>query len=103
MSRVSNAFSISGPKLGECPVWCRTRAGPLLDRYLCGQPQPLRSRRPGATASGTLPEPIGSFALCEPKARRSLALKSGLYRFDLEARQLTPLARPRSRICPTTA
>jgi L-arabinonolactonase len=80
-------------KLGECPVWCgRTSslywidiAAPSLNRF---DPSTGRNR------VWTLPEPIGSFALCDKQGHALVALKSGLCRFDLESGGLTPLAAP---------
>jgi L-arabinonolactonase len=80
-------------KLGECPVWCPS-TGSL---YWIDIQAPSLNRFDPSTGSNRvwmLPEPIGSFALCEDKRTALLALKSGLCRFDLASGDLTPLAAP---------
>jgi L-arabinonolactonase len=78
--------------LGECPVWCaQTRSLYWIDIYA-----PTLNRFDPATSRNrvwTMPETIGSVALCEGNAAL-VALKSGLYRFDLETEALTLLAEP---------
>ena len=79
-------------ELGECPVWSpRENALYWIDIY-AGR---LNRFDPssGANRVWTLPEAIGSFALCEDGGVL-LALKSGLARYDLESGALTPLASP---------
>ncbi|MFK8251154.1 SMP-30/gluconolactonase/LRE family protein [Ancylobacter terrae] len=79
-------------ELGECPTWSvREQALYWIDIY----PGLLNRFDPatGANRVWKLPEPIGSFALCEDGAVL-LALKSGLWRYDLGSEALTPLARP---------
>ena len=80
-------------KLGECPVWC-PRSSNL---YWIDIQAPSLNRFDPSTGSNRvwpLLEPIGSFALCETEGEALLALKSGLYRFDLDSGELTPLAAP---------
>ncbi|HSI42091.1 MAG TPA: SMP-30/gluconolactonase/LRE family protein [Xanthobacteraceae bacterium] len=79
-------------ELGECPVWSvRDNALYWIDIY-AGR---LNRFDPssGTNTVWTLPEPIGSFALCEDGAVL-LALKSGLARYDLGSGALAPLASP---------
>ena len=80
-------------KLGECPVWCARTAS----LYWIDIQAPSLNRFDPSTGSNRvwmLPEPIGSFALCEDEGKALLALKSGLCRFDLDSGDLTPLAAP---------
>ena len=80
-------------KLGECPVWC-SRQSKL---YWIDIQAPSLNRFDPSTGSNRvwmLQEPIGSFALCEREGEALLALKSGLYRFDLDSGDLTLLAAP---------
>jgi L-arabinonolactonase len=77
-------------RLGECPVWCRRTSSlywidiqaPSLNRF---DPATGRNR------AWMMPEPIGSFALCQDPSTILVALKSGLSRFDVESSALTPL------------
>lgn len=79
-------------ELGECPIWSpRENALYWIDIY-AGR---LNRFDPstGANRVWQLAEPIGSFALCEDGGAL-LALKSGLWRYDLDSEALTPLAQP---------
>lgn len=83
-------------ELGECPVWSvEENALYWIDIYV-GQ---LNRFDPatGQNRIWTLPEAIGSFALCTDDTAL-LALKSGLWRYDLETEQLTSLARPEAHL-----
>lgn len=82
--------------LGECPVWCpEEKALYWVDIY-AGRLNRFTPET-GANRVWTLPEPIGSFALCRDGAIL-LALKSGLWRYDLETQQRTSLARPEAQL-----
>jgi L-arabinonolactonase len=79
-------------ELGECPIWsAEENALYWIDIY-AGR---LNRFDPatGQNRVWTLPEAIGSFALWSDGAVL-LALKSGLWRYDLETEQLTSLAKP---------
>lgn len=79
-------------ELGECPVWCgQEQALYWVDIY-AGR---LNRFDPatGQNRVWTLPEPIGSFALATDGAVL-LALKSGLWRYDLGTQERVALARP---------
>ena len=83
-------------ELGECPVWC------VEERALYWIDIPAGRLNRFETSSGrnrvwTLPEPIGSFALCDDGAVL-LALKSGLWRYDLVTEQRVPLAHPEAHL-----
>lgn len=83
-------------ELGECPVWCgRDNVLYWIDIY-AGR---LNRFDPatGKNEVWTFPEPIGSFALTED-GNALVALKSGLWRYDLETRKLTPLAKPEAHL-----
>jgi len=78
--------------LGECPVWCpREQSLYWIDIY-AGR---LNRFDPstGTNSFWQLPEPIGSFALCETGGAL-VALKSGLHRLDFGSGGLTPFAAP---------
>jgi L-arabinonolactonase len=83
--------------LGECPVWCTRRQALYWIDVYAGT---LNRFDPatGANAVWRFAEPIGSFALCEDALGRDgavlVALKSGLYRYDLASADLTLLASP---------
>jgi sugar lactone lactonase YvrE len=79
-------------ELGECPVWCaRTSSLYWVDIYRpslnCFTPAT------GKNHAWIFSEPIGSFALGAGETVL-VALKSGLYRFDLATEALSVLAQP---------
>jgi L-arabinonolactonase len=78
--------------LGECPVWCERRQALYWIDIYDGK---LNRFDPatGANRVWRFSEPLGSIALCEDDAVL-VALKSGLYRYDLASEALTPLASP---------
>lgn len=79
--------------LGEGPTWDPQAQvlwwcdiyGPSLERW---------SPSTGARRTWKLPEPIGSFALCETGDRAVLALASGFHFINLESGTLTPIVDP---------
>lgn len=78
--------------LGECPVWCAEE----LALYWVDIPNGRLNRftpATGANEVSTFPEAIGSFALCQDGTVLA-ALKSGLWRYNLETRKSFPIARP---------
>lgn len=78
--------------LGECPVWCAEEQA----LYWIDIPKGRLNRfmpASGANDVWTFPEPIGSFALCQDGAVLA-ALKSGLWRCNLESWKSLPIARP---------
>jgi sugar lactone lactonase YvrE len=78
--------------LGECPVW----SGEEQALYWVDIPNGRLNRftpASGANDVWTFSEPIGSFALCTDGGVL-VALKSGVWRYDLKTRQSTRLARP---------
>jgi sugar lactone lactonase YvrE len=80
------------PTVGECPVWCgRTETLYWADIY--GGRLNRFDPATGANRIWQFAEPIGSFALGEDGAVLA-ALKSGLYRYELESEMLTLLASP---------
>ena len=83
-------------ELGECPVWSpEENALYWIDIY-AGR----LNRFDPATRKNrhwTLPEPIGSFALSDDGSVL-VALKSGLWRFDLATGQRVVLAQPETRL-----
>ena len=83
-------------ELGECPLWCSSEQALYWVDIYEGK---LNRFDPssGRNRTWTLPEPIGSFALCADGAAL-LALKSGLYRYDLKSEALEPLAQPEAHL-----
>jgi L-arabinonolactonase len=78
--------------LGECPVWCgRSQALYWID--ITGGKLNRFDPATGANRVWRFSEPLGSIALCEDDAVL-VALKSGLYRYDLASEALTLLASP---------
>lgn len=78
--------------LGECPVWSAEEQA----LYWVDSMRPALHRldpATGATFAWPMPEPIGSFGLCQGGGA-VVALKSGLYRFDLETGRRAFLAHP---------
>ncbi|MBV8652003.1 MAG: SMP-30/gluconolactonase/LRE family protein, partial [Alphaproteobacteria bacterium] len=81
------------PAVGECPVWCtRTETLYWIDIY--GAKLNRFDPATGANKVWQFAEPIGSFALGEEDGTALVALKSGLYRYDLETTALSLLASP---------
>lgn len=91
-----------GDRLGECPLWCdRERRLYWTDidaaTLFCWQPQDGRVQR------WTLPDRVGSFALCERPGLLLLGLASGIALFELASERLGPVtpvetAQARTRI-----
>ncbi len=85
------------PSVGECPVWCgRSETLYWIDIY--GGKLNRFDPATGANRIWQFAEPIGSFALGEDGPGKNgavlVALKSGLYRYDLASEKLTLLASP---------
>jgi L-arabinonolactonase len=81
------------PSVGECPVWCgRSETLYWIDIY--GGKLNRFDPATGANRIWQFAEPIGSFALSEEDGAVLVALKSGLYRYDLETSALTLLVSP---------
>jgi len=79
-------------KIGECPLWCPEENA----LYWVDIPSGRLYRfdpASGANREWSLSEPIGSFALWSD-GQVLVALKSGLWRYDLATGKLTALARP---------
>ncbi|PPQ33141.1 SMP-30/gluconolactonase/LRE family protein [Rhodopila globiformis] len=80
-------------KIGESPTWSMTEQAlywidvkaPALHRF---------NPSGGATRTWPLPSEIGCFALYDNEAAALVALRSGLFRLDLNSDQLTRLADP---------
>jgi hypothetical protein len=101
---------VSGPvvpvdahaRLGECALWDERAQAPLWTDIDAAQLRRWRASD-GSVWSWTLPERVGSFALCEAPDRLLLGLASGVALFDLEDARLGPLTpveadEPRRRI-----
>lgn len=76
-------------RLGECPVWCE-RSGALYWTDIEGRTL-SRLRADGQVHEWTLPERVGSFALCGRATQLLLGLASGVALFDLESEALSPV------------
>lgn len=101
-------------RLGECALWCdREQAlywtdidGHRLSRWQAIERSAERSAEGSAVGQLThwdMPEPLGSFALCDAPGRLLLGLASGVALFDLASGEIGPLVpveadEPRTRI-----
>jgi len=84
-------FVDSRATLGECALWCNFTQS-LYWTDIEGAT--LWRHRPadGSTRHWTLPERLGSFALCQTPSHLLLGLASRIALFDVERQQLTPIA-----------
>jgi L-arabinonolactonase len=77
-------------RLGECPVWCE-RSGALYWTDIEGCTI-SRLQADGEVRAWTLPERVGSFALCEGNSTQLLlGLASGIALFDTASEALSPI------------
>jgi L-arabinonolactonase len=77
-------------RLGECALWCERSAA----LYWTDIESATLTRWHAADASTrqwTLPERVGSFALCEQPSQLLLGLASGIALFDLETGSMSPI------------
>jgi L-arabinonolactonase len=89
-------------RLGECPLWCE-RAGALYWTDIESATLHRWDAAQGQTRQWTLPERLGSFALCDSGSQLLLGLASGIALFDLAHGTLSPIlpvdaGRPDTRI-----
>lgn len=77
-------------KLGECPLWCE-RTGALYWTDIEGAALSRWRAADGQLRRWTLPERVGSFALCDSATQLLLGLASGIALFDLEREVLSPI------------
>jgi L-arabinonolactonase len=77
-------------RLGECPLWCE-RTGSLYWTDIEGAELSRWRAADGQLRRWTLPERVGSFALCEGSTQLLLGLASGIALFDLESEALSPI------------
>jgi L-arabinonolactonase len=77
-------------ELGECPVWCE-RTGNLYWTNINGQTLHRWSSADASTFEWTMPERLGSFALCHETGRLLLGLASGIALFDTGTGRCGPL------------
>ena len=75
-------------RLGECVLWCDQTAA-LYWTDIEGATLSRWSAADGATRTWTLPERVGSFALCDRPSQLLLGLASGIALFNLENEALT--------------
>jgi len=76
-------------RLGECALWCEY-SGSLYWTDIEGAT--LACLRPdGSVRKWTLPERVGSFALCEADGQLLLGLASGIALFDTVSEALSPI------------
>jgi L-arabinonolactonase len=74
-------------RLGECPLWCE-RSGTLYWTDIEGKTV-SRLLADGEVRHWTLPQRVGSFALCEDGRRLLLGLASGIALFDMASEALS--------------
>lgn len=77
-------------RLGECVLWCEQRAT-LYWTDIEGAKLGCWRQADGATRQWTMPERVGSFALCQDPARLLLGLASGVALFDLDRETMTAI------------
>lgn len=92
----------SRDRLGECALWCE-REGALYWTDIDNARLWRWRAAHNSTTQWTMPEPLGSFALCEQTGRLLLGLASGVALFDLETGRMGPVTpveadEPRTRI-----
>lgn len=77
-------------RLGECALWCERR-GALYWTDIEGNT--VSCLRPdGSVREWTLPERVGSFALCEQEGLLLLGLASGVALFDTDSESMSAMA-----------
>jgi L-arabinonolactonase len=89
-------------RLGECALWCDL-TGALYWTDIENSTLSRWHAADGRLRQWTLPERVGSFALCHEPSQLLLGLASGIALFDLEREALTPIVpvepeQPRTRI-----
>lgn len=89
-------------RLGECPLWCE-RTGALYWTDIESATLGRWREADGSVHHWTLPERVGSFALCEDGSQLLLGLASGIALFDTVSEALSPIVpvepdRPDTRI-----
>jgi len=77
-------------RLGECPLWCE-RTGTLYWTDIESATLHAWEAADGRTRQWTLPERLGSFALCEGSSQLLLGLASGIALFDLASEAMSPI------------
>ena len=77
-------------RLGECVLWCDL-TGSLYWTDIEGATLSRWQAADGRLSRWTLPERVGSFALCRQPSQLLLGLASGIALFDLEREALTPI------------
>jgi L-arabinonolactonase len=78
-------------QLGECPLWCE-RANALYWTDIDSATLSRWNAADGRVHQWTLPDRVGSFALCETASRLLLGLAGGVALFDTEREALSPIA-----------
>ena len=76
--------------LGECVLWC-DQADALYWTDIEGSTLSRWNAADGSTRSWTLPERVGSFALCGQASQLLLGLASGIALFDLDRCAMSPV------------
>jgi L-arabinonolactonase len=77
-------------RLGECPLWCE-RAGALYWSDIESATLHCWQAATGRLRQWTLPERLGSFALCESDSQLLLGLASGVALFDTVRESLSSI------------
>lgn len=77
-------------KLGECPLWCE-RQGALYWTDIEGATLTRWQQAEDRTQRWSLPERVGSFALCDDGTHLLLGLASGIALFDMASETLSPI------------
>lgn len=77
-------------RLGECPLWCE-RTGALYWTDIESATLSRWRAADGQLRQWTLPQRVGSFALCARDSQLLLGLASGIALFDTERETLSPI------------
>jgi len=76
--------------LGECVLWCE-RSAALYWTDIEGSTLGRWNAADGSTRTWSLPERVGSFALCDAASQLLLGLASGIALFDLDRGAMSPV------------
>ena len=77
-------------RLGECPLWCE-RTNALYWTDIESATLSRWQEADGSLRQWSLPERVGSFALCGEPSRLLLGLASGIALFDTVSEHLSPI------------
>jgi L-arabinonolactonase len=100
MTLVAELIVDDRARLGECVLWCE-KAQALYWTDIEAARLSRWSAADGRVREWTLPERLGSFALCRRPAQLLLGLASGIALFDLERDVMSPIVPVESELATT--